>query len=160
MDPRNSGRHGDVFGEPARPVDTGIVKVGAEMSLAGQTLMTVAAENMAFEAYQIADAYAGNSLPDRLNGAGYLMAENLRKLDPLRGPWNPMKNVQIGAADSGGLDPYLDFIRRGLRYRQLLAQLDAAFCGSHLANSQHRSGAPRPFARIGGRANAGFRATR
>ena len=91
--------HGDVTREGAVPVDAEDPRALAHVRLAGAALEAHAAGDVALGRDVVADLDVVDVFPDLDDGAGELVPERERRVDPLLRPLVPLLDVQVGAAD-------------------------------------------------------------
>ena len=113
------GRHRDVLGEAAGPVDADPLRIAAQVAAAGAAVAAVAAGDVALAGDAVADLEAlhlGADLGDR---ADELVADGHRHRDRGLGPLVPVGDVEVGAADAGVVDLDEDVGRTAGRLRHV-----------------------------------------
>ncbi|MNV67909.1 hypothetical protein D3C71_1607270 [compost metagenome] len=79
----------------------------------------MAADDVAFGRYALADFIAGHARADLGDAADELVADGQARLDGALAPLVPQVDVQVGAADGGLLELDEHFVGTGRRYRHL-----------------------------------------
>src|SRR5690606_32580202 len=109
----------DALGERAVAVHADADGVGAQVLLAGAAVAAVAANDVAFGRYPLADPVARHAGPERGHAADELVADHQARADRALAPVVPQIDVQVGAADGGLLDPDQYLVGAGFGHRHL-----------------------------------------
>src|SRR6185312_921309 len=128
--------HGHVLGERTVAVHADADGVRAQVLAAGAAVAAVAAHDVAFGGDAVADLVAGDTGADLHDAADELVADGEARLDRALGPFVPLVDVQVGAADRGLLQLDQHLIRADLGHRHLFHP-DALF-GLALDQGFHR----------------------
>ncbi len=128
--------HDDELGEGAVAVDAEDLRLLAHVRLARAAVEAHAARDVALGRDVVALRDAAHVAPDLGDGAGELVAQRQRRLNAVRGPVVPAEDVQVGPAETRGLDPNEDVVVPGHRNRRLVEDEPRTRC--KLANRPHR----------------------
>ena len=102
--PDDRGGHGDVVREAAVAVDSENARALAHVRAAGPAVEADPARDVALGGDVVALRDVRDRAPERDDRPAELVAERERRLHALRRPLVPALDVQVGAADRGGLD--------------------------------------------------------
>jgi hypothetical protein len=112
--------HADVFGEGAVAVDADAAGMGAEMAAAGAAVAALAAGEVAFGRDTVADLVVVDARTHFDDAADELVADDKAGRDRALGPFIPLIDVEVGAADGGLLDLDEHLVHAGRRRRHAL----------------------------------------
>ena len=118
--PHDRGRDGDVVGEASVTIDAEDLRLLAHVRLPGSAVEADAARDVALRRDVVALLDVAHGTPDRDHRSAQLMPEREWRRHALRRPLVPARDVQIGAADRGRLDPDENLVRPGCRYGDLV----------------------------------------
>ena len=121
--------------EAAVDVDAEDAGVRADVRLPGEALGATAADGVALGGDEIAHLHLLDPFADLHDRAAELVPDDARRVDATGGPGVPLPDVQVGAADGGGLQAELD-LARSRRTLGDLDDLDAGF-GPDLRDGVH-----------------------
>src|SRR5690348_6474127 len=125
----------DKFGEAAVGIYADNFHVAAKMRLSGATGAAMAAVHMHLGADEIAGLERFDFGADFFDGPAEFVAEGHRRANARGGPFVPMVDMKVGAADGGGADAD-ENVRRAKRRDGNGFELSALF-GARLAQSFH-----------------------
>jgi len=123
--PKIAGRHDHVFSKSTIAVDADADGVGAQMLLAGATVTTHTADDVALGRDPLTDLVTLHALACGHNAADKFMSNHQWCPDVALRPFIPTVNVQIGTADGSFLDFDQYLVVIWLRHRHL-AHADAS----------------------------------
>src|SRR5690606_37024926 len=98
------GRYDEILGEGALAVDADAVAVAAQVAAAGAAVAAVAAGDVSLAGDPVADLEAAHLLADADHLADVLVAHHHGHRDGFAGPFVPVVDVHVGAADGGLAD--------------------------------------------------------
>ena len=113
-----SGHH-DVLGERAVAIDADDSRVPANVAITGAALQAVPAHDVSLGGDQLADAQSRDPVAQTLDLAGELVTDDERRLETPLCPMIPIRDVQVGPADTRVPHGDQDFTGagRGFRHR-------------------------------------------
>jgi len=113
-------RKSDVFGKRAVPVHSDPLRKTTKMPPACHAIAAPAADDMAFAADDVPWVKIGDVAADFDNLADELMPYDESNGNLASGPGVPLIDVQVGSADSSGLNSNQDIVNTDLRLRNIL----------------------------------------
>ena len=105
--------HHDVLRKRPVAIDADDARVLADVAVAGAALEAVPADDVTLGGDEVARAESRDAVTDRLDLPGKFVAHDDRRLDAALGPWVPVGDVEVGAADPGVPNGDQDFTRTG-----------------------------------------------
>src|SRR4051794_24948921 len=105
MHPNVRHRQGQIFRKGSGPIDADAFGVSAEMTAARQAIAAMPANHMTLAAYELAREEIFYIRTDLNDFADKFVTDNQGHRDGFPRPIVPLKNMDIGAANTGALDP-------------------------------------------------------